>query len=99
MLDSNFMLGDGVWEGIRLHKGVLTAGHEHITRLFEGSKSLDMDLQVRECRAYNIRLFFEQIDTKSRQNFALVFFCLIDTEVMSIPRFDNCALVLPFDRN
>jgi len=52
------MLGDGVWEGIRLHKGVLTAGHEHITRLFEGSKSLDMDLQVRECRACDIRLLF-----------------------------------------
>jgi len=90
------MLGDGVWEGIRLHKGVLTAGREHITRLFEGSKSLDMDLQVRECRAYSIRLFFFK---KPTQKVDKILHCLIDTEVMSIPRFDDCASVFPFDRN
>jgi hypothetical protein len=62
------MLGDGVWEGIRLHKGVLTAGHEHITRLFEGSKSLDMDLQVRACRACDIRTpFFRKSTPKVDQ--------------------------------
>lgn len=44
VLDSGFMLGDGVWEGIRLHKGVLTFAKPHLTRLYEGAKAIDMDI-------------------------------------------------------
>ena len=39
-----WMLQDGVWEGIRLHKGVLAFGQRHLKRLFEGAKAIDMDL-------------------------------------------------------
>ncbi len=46
MLDSGFMLGDGVWEGIRLHKGVLVFLEEHLDRLWEGAKAIDMELGV-----------------------------------------------------
>jgi branched-chain amino acid aminotransferase len=46
ILDSAFMLGDGVWEGLRLHNGVLVSAKEHIARLFEGAKAIDMDLNV-----------------------------------------------------
>lgn len=38
------MLGDGVWEGIRLHRGVLLFVEQHLRRLFEGAKAIDMDL-------------------------------------------------------
>ncbi len=38
------MLQDGVWEGIRLHRGVLAFGRRHLKRLFEGAKAIDMDL-------------------------------------------------------
>lgn len=44
VLDSGFMLGDGVWEGLRLHRGVLLFAQAHMSRLFEGAKALDMDL-------------------------------------------------------
>ncbi|KAL4521258.1 hypothetical protein Ndes2437A_g05190 [Nannochloris sp. 'desiccata'] len=44
VLDSGFMLGDGVWEGIRVHKGVLLFIEEHLDRLYEGAKALDMDI-------------------------------------------------------
>jgi len=44
VLDSGFVLGDGVWEGIRLHRGVLLYADQHIDRLFDGSKTIDMDL-------------------------------------------------------
>lgn len=44
MLDSGFMLGDGVWEGIRLHCGVLLFADQHLRRLYEGAKAIDMDL-------------------------------------------------------
>jgi branched-chain amino acid aminotransferase len=44
VLDSGFMLGDGLWEGMRLHKGVLAFAKPHLARLYEGAKALDMDL-------------------------------------------------------
>src|SRR5438046_1118599 len=44
VFDSGFMLGDGVWEGLRVHKGKLGFLDRHLDRLFEGAKALAMDL-------------------------------------------------------
>jgi branched-chain amino acid aminotransferase len=44
VFDSGFMLGDGVWEGLRVHKGRLGFLDRHLDRLFEGAKALAMDL-------------------------------------------------------
>jgi branched-chain amino acid aminotransferase len=44
VFDSGFILGDGVWEGIRLHKGHLAFIDMHMRRLYEGAKALDMDI-------------------------------------------------------
>ena len=46
VLDSGFMLGDGVWEGLRLHEGVLLFVEEHLARLYEGAKALDMHIDL-----------------------------------------------------
>ncbi len=42
--DSGFMLGDGVWEGIRLHEGTWLFLDEHIDRLFEAAKAIDLTM-------------------------------------------------------
>ena len=42
--DSGFMLGDGVWEGIRLYNGRWSFITEHIDRLFEAAKAIDLDI-------------------------------------------------------
>ena len=42
--DSGFMLGDGVWEGLRLYNGRWTFLEEHIDRLFEAAKAIDLDI-------------------------------------------------------
>ena len=42
--DSGFLLGDGVWEGIRLHNGNLCFQEEHIDRLFHGAEQLKIDI-------------------------------------------------------
>jgi branched-chain amino acid aminotransferase len=42
--DSGFMLGDGVWEGIRLYGGRWAFLDEHIERLFEAAKAIDLDI-------------------------------------------------------
>ena len=42
--DAGFMLGDGVWEGVRLHKGALLFLGDHLDRLFAGAKAIGMAL-------------------------------------------------------
>ena len=44
VMDSGYLLGDGVWEGIRLHKGLLIHLDDHLDRLFWGAKSIAMDI-------------------------------------------------------
>jgi len=46
VFDSGFMLGDGVWEGLRVHKGKLGFLDRHLDRLFEGAKAIAMDIRV-----------------------------------------------------
>jgi branched-chain amino acid aminotransferase len=42
--DSGFMLGDGVWEGLRLYQGHWAFLDEHMDRLFEAAKAIDLDI-------------------------------------------------------
>ncbi|MGR3272997.1 aminotransferase class IV [Thalassococcus profundi] len=42
--DSGFMLGDGVWEGLRLYDGHWTFLDDHMDRLFEAAKAIDLDI-------------------------------------------------------
>ena len=42
--DSGFMLGDGVWEGLRLYDGHWAFADEHLSRLFEAALAIDLDI-------------------------------------------------------
>lgn len=42
--DSGFLLGDGMWEGLRLHDGVWTFFDEHMDRFFESCKAVSLDV-------------------------------------------------------
>lgn len=42
--DSGFMLGDGVWEGMRLHNGKFLFEDLHLDRLLAGAKALDLEI-------------------------------------------------------
>ncbi len=44
VFDSGFVLGDGVWEGLRLHNGQLAFAEAHLDRLYEGAKAIDLDI-------------------------------------------------------
>ena len=46
VFDSGFMLGDGVWEGLRVHKGRIAFLDRHLDRLYEGAKAIAMDIGV-----------------------------------------------------
>lgn len=44
VFDSGFILGDGVWEGLRLHNGCIAFLDDHLSRLYEGARALDLDI-------------------------------------------------------
>ena len=42
--DSGFMLGDGIWEGLRLYDGHWAFLDDHLDRLFEAALAIDLDI-------------------------------------------------------
>ena len=44
VFDSGFVLGDGIWEGLRVFNGRVAFLDQHMDRLFEGAKALDFEL-------------------------------------------------------
>lgn len=44
VFDSGFVLGDGVWEGLRVHHGRIAFLDRHLDRLWEGAKTLDFEV-------------------------------------------------------
>ena len=44
VFDSGFVLGDGVWEGLRLHEGKIAFLDRHFDRLWDGAKMLRIDI-------------------------------------------------------
>ena len=44
VFDSGFLLGDGVWEGIRLHESKLVFIEDHLDRLYASAKGISMDI-------------------------------------------------------
>ena len=44
VFDSGFVLGDGVWEGLRVHRGHPVFLRQHLDRLYEGAKAIALDV-------------------------------------------------------
>jgi branched-chain amino acid aminotransferase len=44
LFDAGFLVGDGIWEGIRLHKGTLLFVEEHLDRLYWGAGQIGLDI-------------------------------------------------------
>ncbi len=47
VFDSGFLVGDGIWEGIRLHHGRFAFLDRHLDRLFAGAAAIDLDIGPR----------------------------------------------------
>jgi len=46
VFDSGFLLGDGIWEGIRLVNNSWIFLDEHLDRLFEGCRAIDININL-----------------------------------------------------
>ncbi len=56
VFDSGFLLGDGVWEGIRLHKSKLVFIEDHLDRLYASAKGISLDI------SYSKKEIFQEIN-------------------------------------
>ena len=46
VFDAGFLLGDGIWEGLRLHKGKFAFLPEHLQRLVAGAAAIGLELPL-----------------------------------------------------
>src|ERR1700710_2026355 len=44
IFDAGSVLGDGVWEGLRLHKGAFLFLDAHLDRLYDGARAIALDI-------------------------------------------------------
>ncbi|MDQ4087816.1 MAG: aminotransferase class IV [Pseudomonadota bacterium] len=65
VFDSGFVLGDGVWEGLRVHKGRIAFLERHLDRLFEGAKAIAMDIGL--SREALTRRLYETLDANGME--------------------------------
>jgi branched-chain amino acid aminotransferase len=56
IFDAGFVLGDGVWEGLRLHRGKLLFLDAHLERLFTGAQAIGLDMGLTRADAKTILL-------------------------------------------
>jgi len=70
--DSGFLMGDGVWEGIRLIQDKWIFLDEHIDRLFEGARAIDLDLDLSAEQITNAILETQHANNMSDQAHARV---------------------------
>jgi branched-chain amino acid aminotransferase len=66
VFDSGFVLGDGIWEGLRLIEGGIAFLDQHLDRLCEGAKAIDMDIGL--SRQALTRRLFECLEANRMQD-------------------------------
>ncbi len=92
VLDSGFMLGDGVWEGMRVHRGRIAFLDRHLDRLFEGAKAIAMDIGLdRDALA---RRLYETLDA-NRMDEGVHIRLMVTRGLRSTPYQDPRVVVSP----
>ncbi len=86
--DSGFLMGDGIWEGIRLIQNRWIFLNEHIDRLFEGAKAIDLNLGLTRDQITSAILKTQHANNMSDRAHARVMF----TRGIKIKPFQQPAL-------
>ncbi|MEO0591545.1 MAG: aminotransferase class IV [Pseudomonadota bacterium] len=94
VFDSGFMLGDGVWEGLRLHRGRIAFLDAHLDRLYEGAKAIAMDIGL--TREELVARLDDTIDANAMRDEAGVHVRLMVTRgIRSTPYQDPRVVISP----
>ena len=93
VFDSGFMLGDGVWEGIRLHRGRLAFLDRHLDRLWRGAKAIHMDIGI--TRDELERRLYAVLDANGMTDDGVHIRLMVTRGVRSTPYQDPRVVVTP----
>ena len=94
VFDSGFMLGDGVWEGLRVHSGRIAFLDAHLDRLYEGAKAIAMDIGL--SREELTRRLYDTIDGNAMRDQQGVHIRLMVTRgIRSTPYQDPRVVISP----
>ena len=93
VFDSGFMLGDGVWEGLRVHKGRIAFLDRHLDRLFEGAKAIMIDIGI-DREALEVRLY-ETLDANEGMEEGVHIRLIVSRGIRSTPYQDPRVIVSP----
>ena len=93
VFDSGFMLGDGVWEGIRLHHGRLAFLDRHLDRLWRGAKAILMDIGI--SREELERRLYAVLDANGMTGDGVHIRLMVTRGVRSTPYQDPRVVVTP----
>ena len=93
VFDSGFMLGDGVWEGIRLHHGRLAFLDRHLDRLWRGAKAIHMDIGL--TREELERRLYAVLDANGMDGDGVHIRLMVTRGVRSTPYQDPRVVVTP----
>lgn len=93
VFDSGFMLGDGVWEGIRLHRGRFAFLDMHLDRLWRGAKAIAMDIGI--SREELVRRLYAICDANGMTGDGVHVRLMVTRGVRSTPYQDPRVVVSP----
>jgi branched-chain amino acid aminotransferase len=91
VFDSGFVLGDGVWEGLRVHRGRIAFLEAHLDRLYEGAKAIAMDIGLtREALAARL---YETLDANGMDGDGVHIRLMVTRGLRSTPYQDPRVVV------
>ncbi|MEO6114698.1 MAG: aminotransferase class IV [Sphingomicrobium sp.] len=93
VFDSGFMLGDGVWEGVRVHRGRIAFLDRHLDRLFRGAKAIAMDIGVD--KAALERRLYALLDANAMDGDGVHIRLMVTRGVRSTPYQDPRVVISP----
>jgi len=92
VFDSGFILGDGVWEGLRVHRGRIAFLDAHLDRLYEAAKAIDLDIGL--SRSALTAALYETLTT-NRMNDGVHMRLMVTRGLKSTPYQDPRACIGP----
>jgi branched-chain amino acid aminotransferase len=92
VFDSGYILGDGVWEGLRMVNNGIPFLHAHIERIYEGAKSIFMDIGISPQAL--VKRIFECLDANKMNDGAHIRL-MITRGVKSTPYQDPRVTISP----
>ena len=93
VFDSGFMLGDGVWEGLRVHRGTFAFLDRHLDRLYAGAKAIAMDVGLTR-EALTERLY-AVLDANAMEGDGVHVRLIVSRGIRSTPYQDPRVVISP----